>query len=247
VATNTTKLALVKPDGADLVDIAVLNSNADKIDSAVGAFICTSTTRPATPWDGQVIFEKDTLNQRIWDTTTTTWIQVAGTPVGAVVTVATLAAPTGWLLCDGSVYANTTYPDLAAALGNTYGGTSGTSFAVPDLRGRVVVGKAASGTFASVNAAGGAESVTLTAAQSGVPAHSHGVNDPGHQHFMTNARSGFGAGNYAAVGSSDLVAANSSSGITSTGISINNNSAANASQAHTNLQPYRVMNYAIKF
>jgi len=48
--------------------------------------------------------------------------------------------PPGWIACDGSVYANTTYPNLAAALGNTYGGSAGSTFAVPDVRARFIAG-----------------------------------------------------------------------------------------------------------
>ena len=59
MATTTTRLALTKPAGTDVVDIDVLNANADKIDTAVGAYICTSTTRPSTPYAGQVIYETD--------------------------------------------------------------------------------------------------------------------------------------------------------------------------------------------
>lgn len=59
MATTTTRLALTKPAGTDVVDIDVLNANADKIDAAVGAYICTSTTRPSTPYAGQVIYETD--------------------------------------------------------------------------------------------------------------------------------------------------------------------------------------------
>lgn len=247
MATTTTKLGLVKPASSDLVDISVINANYDKIDTTAGVTVCTSTTRPASPYAGQLVFETDTLNQRIWNATTSTWILFAGTPVGAIITVAVNTPPTGWLLCDGSVFANTLYPELATALGNTFGGTSGTSFAVPDLRGRVVVGKAASGTFGALNNSGGAETVTLTSAQSGLRSHGHGVNDPGHEHYMTTARSGMGAGNYALVGSGDLVAGNASTGVTTTNISIQSSSSLDASEAHTNLQPYRVMNYAIKF
>ena len=81
MATTTTKLALTKPDGTDLVDIAVLNANADKIDTASGAFICTSTTRPASPWNGQLIFETDTLNALVYRTSTTSWGIVGGSTV----------------------------------------------------------------------------------------------------------------------------------------------------------------------
>jgi hypothetical protein len=83
VATTTTKLALTKPDGTDLVDIAVLNANADKIDTASGAFVCTSTTRPASPWNGQLIFETDTLNALVYRTSSTSWNIVGGSTVSS--------------------------------------------------------------------------------------------------------------------------------------------------------------------
>lgn len=83
MATNTTKLALSKPDGTDLVDIAVLNGNFDKIDAASGATICTSTTRPASPWNGQVIFETDTLNALVYRTSTTSWNILGGSTVAS--------------------------------------------------------------------------------------------------------------------------------------------------------------------
>lgn len=60
MATSTSKLGLVKPDGTDDVDIAVLNANADKIDAASGLTVCTSGTRPSVPFTGQLIYETDT-------------------------------------------------------------------------------------------------------------------------------------------------------------------------------------------
>lgn len=83
MATNTTKLALSKPDGTDLVDIAVLNGNFDKIDAASGATICTSSTRPASPFNGQLIFETDTLNALVYRTSTTSWNIVGGSTVSS--------------------------------------------------------------------------------------------------------------------------------------------------------------------
>lgn len=77
MATTTTKLALTKPDGSDLVDIAVLNANADKIDAAAGATICTSTTRPASPWSGMVIYETDTNAGYVYRSSTTSWLPIA--------------------------------------------------------------------------------------------------------------------------------------------------------------------------
>lgn len=60
MATTTTRLALTKPAGTDVVDVDVLNANSDKLDAAAGATICTSTTRPASPYSGQIIYETDT-------------------------------------------------------------------------------------------------------------------------------------------------------------------------------------------
>jgi hypothetical protein len=67
MATSTTKLGLTKPDFVDVVDISDLNTNADKLDAAVGSTIVTSATRPAVPFAGQVIFETDTEDSLVWD------------------------------------------------------------------------------------------------------------------------------------------------------------------------------------
>jgi hypothetical protein len=76
MATNTTRLGLIKPDYVDDVDIADINSNMDDIDSAVGATICTSTTRPGTPFTGQLIFETNTDKFLVW--TGSVWEESVG-------------------------------------------------------------------------------------------------------------------------------------------------------------------------
>lgn len=73
MATTTTRLGLTKPASTDLVDVAVLNTNFDKTDAAAGAYVCTSTTRPATPYAGQIIYETDTDQSFVWDSATSTW------------------------------------------------------------------------------------------------------------------------------------------------------------------------------
>lgn len=102
-------------------------------------------------------------------------------PSGAIVAYGGAAAPTGWLLCDGSAVSRTTYADLFSAIGETYGAGDGmTTFNVPDMRGRVSVG---AGTGAGLTArtlgdTGGAET------------HDHGGNTGTHAGFRTNSSSG---------------------------------------------------------
>jgi microcystin-dependent protein len=61
-------------------------------------------------------------------------------PIGAMIDFAGANAPTGWLLCDGTLYTKTAYPRLFAVIGNRYGGDGVSTFAVPDLRARTTTG-----------------------------------------------------------------------------------------------------------
>lgn len=60
-------------------------------------------------------------------------------PAGAVFYVAMLNVPTGYLMCNGAGHSTTSYPELFAEIGYTYGGSGGT-FHVPDLRGQFIRG-----------------------------------------------------------------------------------------------------------
>ena len=63
-------------------------------------------------------------------------------PIGAIVPFGGWDAPTGWLICDGTLLNKTTYPELFNAIGYSFGGEEGGStFGLPDLRGRVPVGE----------------------------------------------------------------------------------------------------------
>ena len=78
-------------------------------------------------------------------------------PVGMLAMWATSALPAGWLLCNGAVVSRTTYAALFAVLGTLYGaGDGSTTFGLPDLRGRFVLGVAASGTGSTLAGVGGA-------------------------------------------------------------------------------------------
>ncbi len=171
-------------------------------------------------------------------------IAVAGTsapgglaPAGVVLPFAGSTAPTGWLLCFGQTVSRTTFASLFAALGTTYGAGNGTTtFALPDLRGRVAAGEDdMGGTAASrlttagsgvnglvLGATGGAQTHTLTTAQ--LPAHAHS--------YIGGANAA-GSGTVGAAGQS------------ANGYTMNTLNAG-SDQAHNNTQPTIVLNYIIK-
>lgn len=61
-------------------------------------------------------------------------------PSGSIIMFGGAAAPSGYLICDGSSVLQATYPDLFSAIGTAYGAADGTHFNVPDLRGYFVRG-----------------------------------------------------------------------------------------------------------
>ena len=197
-----------------------------------------------------------------------------GLPTGGLVPFAGASAPTGYLLCDGTSVSTTTYADLFAVVGYTYGG-SGASFLLPDLRGRTAVG-AGTGTGLTARTRGanlGAETVALAATD--VPAHGHGAGTltipahthgagtlviPPHSHTTTAGASGSpftiaptlgGTTGANAVATSTAISANGVTGSTGSAISANAvaGSTANstgATTSHANIQPSLVLNYLIK-
>src|SRR5439155_25768157 len=83
-------------------------------------------------------------------------------------------APAGWMFCEGQLLPISEYDLLFNLIGTTYGGDGQSTFALPDLQGRVPVhqGRSRSGTTYLVGEASGVETVTLTKDQ--IPAHNHG-------------------------------------------------------------------------
>jgi microcystin-dependent protein len=77
-------------------------------------------------------------------------------------------APAGWMFCEGQLLPISEYETLFNLIGTTYGGDGQSTFALPDLRGRVPIHFGNGFTLAET---GGVEEVTLTVSQ--IPAHSH--------------------------------------------------------------------------
>lgn len=82
-------------------------------------------------------------------------------------------APSGWMLCDGSILSIAENEVLFNLIGTTYGGDGQSTFALPDLRGRVPVHQGQGPGLSSrvMGQSGGTETVTLTPAQ--VASHNH--------------------------------------------------------------------------
>jgi microcystin-dependent protein len=102
------------------------------------------------------------------------------TPVGMISIHAGSSAPTGWLLCDGTSYASASYTTLFSVIGQTFGG-AGSDFAVPNLKGKVVVGiDATQASFDARGETGGAMTHQHAASNSGTTniGHNHAIDPP---------------------------------------------------------------------
>ena len=86
-------------------------------------------------------------------------------------------APEGWAMCNGQLLMINQNEALFSLIGTTYGGDGQTTFALPDLQGRVPVHTGrnnVTGTVYPLGQKGGTETVTLVADQ--LPRHTHAVN-----------------------------------------------------------------------
>ena len=142
-------------------------------------------------------------------------------------------APQGWAFCAGQLLAIDQFSNLFNLIGTTYGGDGQSTFALPDLQGRVAVHNGPG--FVEGQKAG-EETVTLSTAQ--IPAHTHQVNagsaigtltTPIGNHLDTSPLSlGFA---YGATPSGKMAPGTIQP--------------AGGSQPHSNIQPYLVLNYII--
>ncbi|MBX9858597.1 MAG: tail fiber protein [Sphingomonas sp.] len=145
-------------------------------------------------------------------------------------------APAGWLFCDGSLQPISEYETLFNLIGTTYGGDGQSTFALPDMRGRLPIHMGSGGGVTyTIGERAGLEQVALTTNQ--IPNHTHP--------FVATTASG--TSNNA---TNNLIAASPSVDMFG-GISpdVNLNAAATGqaggNQPHTNFQPYLCVNFII--
>jgi microcystin-dependent protein len=160
-------------------------------------------------------------------------------PVGSTMLWHMDMPPDRWIICDGSGVLKADYPQLWALFGSKYG-SSVDYFGVPDLRGRSPFGA----DFTTIlDATAGALTHTLTTAQ--IPAHSHGITDPGHTHRVPKQSVTVNAGvNVAtpAARTDNPATPHIISDSATTGISINGTGGGGA---HNNLHPVLGVNFIV--
>lgn len=101
-------------------------------------------------------------------------------PTGTLIPFAGAVAPSGWLMCEGQALSRTTYVNLYNVIGTKFGaGDGSTTFNVPNLKGKVVVGvDSTDSDFATLGSTGGAKEHTLTVSE--MPTHTHVQNSHNH-------------------------------------------------------------------
>jgi microcystin-dependent protein len=172
-------------------------------------------------------------------------------------------APRSWAMCDGQLLSIAQYSALFSLLGTTFGGDGRTSFALPDLRGRVPIheGHGAGLNDYRLGQRGGQEYHTLTTAQ--MPVHNHSASlTSGSVTVQATTETGESAtprtNDFLATPSDlpgqdqpeliykagpDPASLVNLGGVSATGgVSVNN---AGSSQAFSILNPYLVMNFCI--
>jgi microcystin-dependent protein len=138
--------------------------------------------------------------------------------------------PKGWALCNGQFLPINQNQALFALLGTTYGGNGQTTFALPNLRGRVPIHI---GNGHTLGEAAGSTSVTVNIQQ--LPTHTHaamGTGDNGNTVLPADSVLGGAAGLY---GSPSNLTTLLPASVTNVG----------GSQPHNNMMPYLVLNFII--
>jgi microcystin-dependent protein len=148
-------------------------------------------------------------------------------------------APQGWAMCNGQIMSISQNTALFSLLGTTYGGNGQSTFALPDLRGRVVMHMGSGPGLSSYTEGqvGGNESVAITVNQ--MPAHGHTPQCTNN----TADSSSPGGGVWATDGAG--VTGEYSTGAPNAPMNPAAIGPTGSNQAHENRQPFLVINYII--
>jgi len=141
-------------------------------------------------------------------------------------------APAGWMFCSGQLLPISEYETLFQLIGTSYGGDGQSTFALPDLQGRIPIHQGNGFILAET---GGVEEVTLTTQQ--IPSHTHPfvatLNNAGASTPTGNVTGQVGASQIYREAPADTPMSPQTAGQTG------------GSQPHTNFQPYLCINFII--
>jgi microcystin-dependent protein len=145
--------------------------------------------------------------------------------------------PNGWMFCEGQLLPISENEILFQLIGTTYGGDGQSTFALPDLRGRLPLhfGNGAGSTFQLAESSG-VESVTLTTNQ--IPIHTHSMLCSSVAGNSTDPKNGIAA--FSDLSQYSTQAANTQMGNPATSSDITG-----GSQPHENFMPYLCINFII--
>jgi microcystin-dependent protein len=141
-------------------------------------------------------------------------------------------APAGWMFCEGQLLPISENETLFNVIGTTYGGDGQSTFALPDLRGRLPLHQ---GNGTITGETGGVESVTLTTNQ--IPAHSHP--------FLATLNPGGTTNPNPNLTSNSPNVTVYLEDVTDVNMSAQAVGSVGGSQPHTNFQPYLCVNFII--
>lgn len=167
--------------------------------------------------------------------------------VGQMMMFAGTFAPAGWMLCQGQLVPISENETLFNLIGTTYGGDGQSTFALPDMQGRIPIHMGTGGGLSTyvIGQSGGTETVTLTTQQ--IPAHNHMLQvSSGTGGGSSNKPSGIiadQAGTVPGGGQLFLYAPGNSPGQTT--IAPQTVGPAGGSQPHENIQPIITMSWII--
>lgn len=157
--------------------------------------------------------------------------------IGQIMAVAFNFAPNGWALCNGQLLSIAQNNALFALLGTTYGGNGTTTFALPDLRGKTLIGTGQGASNYVLGQITGSETVTLAASQ--IPAHVHAMTASADVPAVGGAaESSLGSAGRTGL---NIFAAGATNPVTMG----SNTSSIGGGGAHNNMQPSLAINYCI--
>lgn len=164
----------------------------------------------------------------------------AGVPIGMVMPHMGGSVPTGFLPCDGREVSRVTYAALFAVIGIAYGlPSSGTTFVLPDLRGRVIIGadnmggvvagRVVAAWASQLAGAGGSQTHALSTSE--IASHTHGFTD----RYLASGSGGALTGETSPAGTASLFT--TSAGVTG---------AEGSGSGHNNVKPVMAVAYMIR-